>query len=141
MLAINNKKDTEKFAQDFAKNLKGGEIVALDGELGAGKTFFVQAVAKRLGIKNTVNSPTFVIMKVYDAEKGKIKKMVHIDAYRLSSAEDLSVIGALEYFNKNDTVVFVEWASKIKEILPSKTVFLKFEIKDKHKRTVKMSNL
>jgi len=92
-----------------------------------------------LGVKNIVNSPTFVIMKVYDIKKttSRIKKLVHIDAYRLQSTADLEVIGAQDYFNRLDTITVIEWIDKIKSDIPKKNLIaLNFIHQDNDKRTI-----
>ncbi len=108
--------ETKSFAASFAKRLKGGEVIGLNGDLGAGKTTFCQGLAAALGVTDTVNSPTFVIMKIYATGPVvlPIKTLVHIDAYRLNSIKDLEAIGALEYFGRDDAVVLVEWSDKLK---------------------------
>lgn len=117
----NSEKDTLAFAKKYASELKGGEIIGLVGDLGAGKTVFAKGLAVGLGIKKVVNSPTFVLMKVYSVNKHKqIKYFVHIDAYRLKLVKDLEAIGVLEYFNRDDSVVVIEWADRVKKILPKK---------------------
>ena len=127
-----SEQETYDFAKNYAKNLVGGEVLALEGDLGAGKTVFSKGLAEGLGIKRNVNSPTFVIMKVYsDFEPMKqfqksIKHFVHIDAYRLHTSEDLLAIGADEYFRRSDAVVVIEWPERIKKILPVKTRWLRF---------------
>jgi len=120
------------FAKKYAKTLKGGDVVGLIGDLGAGKTVFTRGLAEAFGIKRTVNSPTFTLMKVYKTPKGRlpIKYLVHIDAYRLKSAQELSSIGAEEYFGRVDTVTIIEWADKIKKILPKKTRFIIFSVNE-----------
>ncbi len=80
--------ETQKFAQEFAGKLKSGNIIALYGELGAGKTIFVQGLAKGLGFRGKVFSPTFIFMRPYKLE-GKIKTLYHIDLYRLEGIMDL----------------------------------------------------
>jgi len=102
--------------------LRGGEILALYGDLGAGKTALVQGIAAGLGIKATVNSPTFTIMKLYPAKKGQIKRLCHIDAYRLSQGKELLEIGAGDYLGAADTVSTVEWAEKIETLAESECV-------------------
>jgi len=110
--------ETKEFAQSFAKNLKGGEVLGLVGELGAGKTVFVQGLAEALGVKEIVNSPTFVLLKAYPIlnPKSSILNLVHIDAYRLDFFEQLKEIGVEEYLNKKDCLVVVEWADRVPEI-------------------------
>lgn len=130
-----SEKETFQLAQKLAKDLKGGEVIALVGELGVGKTLFTQGLASGIGIKENVNSPTFVIMKIYKTKYKKIRKLVHIDAYRINFAKEISNIGAEEYFNKKDTITVIEWANKIKSLLPKKTLFYEF-FAEKNKRII-----
>lgn len=112
-------KETYQIAAKIAKKLKGGEIIALEGELGAGKTTFVKGLAKALKVKQRVTSPTFVLMKVYECRmpKSEIRNLVHVDCYRLDEPQELFYLGIEEYLNKKDTVVAIEWADKIKRYL------------------------
>ena len=131
-----SEKQTSNFAKKISKNLTGGQIIGLTGNLGAGKTVFTKGLALGLGIKKNITSPTFVLMKVYPVTKNQqIKFLVHIDAYRIKSARDLMAIGADEYFKRPDTITVVEWADKIKKILPEKTKFVKISI-DKTSRII-----
>lgn len=111
----------------IAKTLCGGEVLALTGDLGAGKTTLIKGIAQGLGIKKIITSPTFVLMKIYSINKAQrtIHKLVHLDCYRLKSAQDILNIGAQEYFGRPDTVVVIEWAEKIKPILPKNAIKLK----------------
>ena len=119
IINVKNLQETQKIAQQFALRLKGGEVIGLMGELGAGKTVFVQALAKALGVKEKVNSPTFVLMKIYPAlNHSSILNFVHVDAYRLKDSNELKNIGLLDYLGRPDTVTVVEWADRVKEILP-----------------------
>ncbi len=126
--------ETKKWAKEYAQSLKGGEIIGLIGDLGAGKTTFSQGLAVGLGIKQNVNSPTYVIMKIYpiNSPKSKIKNLIHIDAYRLESEKDLETIGAMEYFGREDSIIVIEWADKIKKALTAKLklTFFEFKIED-----------
>lgn len=150
-ITTNSAKQTFEFAKDFAKTLKGGEIIGLIGDLGAGKTVFAKGLAKGLGVKKTVTSPTFVLMKVYKiadcrparlatqvAGRLPIAELIHIDAYRLRSGGDLKAIGAEEYFNRPDVAVVIEWADKIKKTLPAKTIFIKFKYAGENSRRLKL---
>ncbi len=120
-----SEKQTLALAKKIAGKLKGGEIIGLSGDLGAGKTVFVRGLAQGLGIKSRITSPTFVLMKIYKIKgKTKIKNLVHIDAYRINSYRDITAIGVQEYFYRPDTVVVIEWAEKIKKILPAKTRYI-----------------
>lgn len=130
-----SEKQTFNFAQKFSSQLAGGQILGLIGNLGAGKTIFTKGLAAGLGIKKNVSSPTFILMRLYSVNLPKIKHLIHIDAYRLTSHQDLTAIGATEYFNKPDALVVIEWANKIKKILPPRTKFVKITI-DKNQRTI-----
>ncbi len=116
-------KQTTAIGKELGAGCQGGEVFALYGNLGAGKTCLAQGIAKGLRLKNKVNSPTFVIMKMYPIKRHKtIKHFCHIDAYRLSKPQELKAIGALDYIHQSDTVTVIEWPEKIKKILPKKTI-------------------
>jgi len=116
--------DTFAFAQSFAKKLSGGETITLSGELGAGKTVFAKGLAKGLGVKEEVVSPTFTIMNEY--ESGRLK-LYHYDAYRLRSGEEAIETGLADYFGVKDGVCLIEWSENIASALPKKLI--KIEIK------------
>ncbi len=123
-----SEKQTLALAKKLAKKFKGGETIGLIGQLGAGKTIFTKGLAKGLGIKKNITSPTFVLMRVYPVKKHpKIKNLVHLDAYRIKQANELLAIGIKDYLNQPDTAVIIEWADKIKKILPRKTKFIKIK--------------
>ncbi|MCK5511021.1 tRNA (adenosine(37)-N6)-threonylcarbamoyltransferase complex ATPase subunit type 1 TsaE [Candidatus Parcubacteria bacterium] len=140
-IITNSEQETFNWAKNFARCLKGGEIIGLVGDLGAGKTVFAKGLADGLGVKNTVTSPTFVIMKIYNIknQKSKIKNLVHVDAYRLKSEKDIIAIGADEYFERKDTITIIEWPENIKKCLPKKTIYIKFKIQ-KNTRTIITQN-
>lgn len=126
---------TIKLGEKLAGTLKGGQIVALIGELGSGKTTLTKGIAKGLGVKNSryVNSPSFVIIKEY---RGK-KALYHFDIFRLDSVKDLDTIGYEEYFYGNGICV-VEWADKIKKLLPKKYLEIKIKILKNNDREIKI---
>lgn len=125
-------------ARDFAKTLKGGEVVLLTGELGAGKTVFVKAVAAELGVLRTVTSPTFVLMQTYSTANKKIKNLCHVDAYRIDSFQDFQSAGLDEYLYRKDTVCFIEWGEKIKKMLKD---YVRINIKiEKNNRKISIQN-
>ena len=95
-------------------------VVALEGELGAGKTTFVQKFAKAIGIKESVLSPTFVILKKYG-------NLVHIDAYRLKNSKELENLGIHDLIADPSNIIFIEWAEHVKDILPKNHITIKFE--------------
>lgn len=137
-ITTQNEKETIKFGKEFSQSLKGGEVVLLIGDLGAGKTTFTKGVASGLGIKQTVNSPTFVLMKVYEvkAKKTKIRKLVHIDTYRGLDIFDLGNIGALEYFGDKQTVCLVEWGENLEDYFRNNKIkFVKMVIKNVDQQT------
>ena len=118
----------------FVKKLSGGEVIALYGDLGAGKTVFVRGLAAGLGVKDIVKSPTFVIMKCF---RGAKLNLCHIDAYRLQAGTELEGIGALDFFGKPKVVTVIEWAERIPELLQKSAKLIKVRIehlgKDKRK--------
>ena len=117
--------ETAQVARELAKTLKGGETLALVGNLGAGKTAFVQALAQTLGVEERVTSPTFVYMHVHELKNKTLKRLVHVDAYR-GDAKTLLGIGLDEYLGDPETTVVIEWADRAEEILPAGTIFVRF---------------
>jgi tRNA threonylcarbamoyladenosine biosynthesis protein TsaE len=115
----NSAEETQRLAAAFAERLRGGECVALEGDLGAGKTQFVRGRVRGLGgNERTVSSPTFVLLNIY--EGGKLT-VYHLDAYRVSGEEDLEAIGFSELLEQGGVVV-VEWASRVEGVLPEKVI-------------------
>lgn len=113
---------TAKFARDFAATLRGGEIITLSGPLGAGKTTFIQALAKALGVTEVVRSPSFLRLRVYKlkAISYKLRHFVHVDAYRTKTDHELIEAGIEEWFDRPDAVIAIEWPEKIKTLLRNK---------------------
>lgn len=111
----NNLDETKELAHALATKLKGGDIVLLTGDLGAGKTTFVKEIAKFLGVNDVVTSPTFTILKSY---LGKDFTINHFDMYRLESYEEAYEFGIEDYLSKPDKEIsFIEWPEKIAELL------------------------
>ncbi len=125
VVKIHSLKELKKFAQIVAKTLKGGEILALSGELGAGKTTFTKFLLKELGIKSRIVSPTFVLMVPYVHKK---TTYYHLDLYRTSSFKEIAALGLEELWGLKDNVFIIEWAERIKKHLPKNTIYLKFEV-------------
>ena len=113
MIKLNNLEETEKFGRFLGENLNPGDVLCLNGDLGAGKTTLTKSIALGLGIEDYVTSPTFTIVNEY---YGKTN-LYHIDTYRLDDKVDVAYLGFDEYFY-SDWVKIVEWADKIKESLP-----------------------
>lgn len=130
--------ETIELGAMVAKRLKAGDIVALSGGLGAGKTTLVKGIAKGLGVKNYryVNSPSFVLVKEY---KGKIP-LFHFDVYRLSSLKDIEDIGYEDYLAR-DGVVVIEWSSKMTRILPKKRFNIALKIKNSNERIISVKGI
>lgn len=160
---ISSEKELQAFAENFIKEFvpreDGATVVALHGELGAGKTTFVQYVARVFGIDELVTSPTFVILKSYaileriahNVERGASKTrsvrsstlhaprfttLTHIDAYRLESGEELKTLGWSELVGDPQNVIFIEWAERVKEILPLHAIHLSFVYEDRTMRRI-----
>ena len=102
---------TVSFAKEYAKTLKKGDVVLLNGEMGAGKTVFCKGVALGLGIKDEILSPTYAYMNDYDG------KLYHYDCYRLKSGAQAEGLGLTDYFHGNG-VCLIEWAENIADVLP-----------------------
>lgn len=127
-------------AKDIVGLLRGGEILALVGDLGSGKTTFTQFLAKELGVKENVTSPTFVLMKKYKIEKlrkqknKKIKRyLYHLDAYRLSSPDEALDLGLEEIWSDPKNITVIEWADRIADILPEKRIEIAFSLEKERK--------
>lgn len=137
-----NIKETEKAAKEFIQsviqntNLDSAFIVALYGDLGSGKTTFVKAVAKAFGLKNTVTSPTFVIEKIYRLDNQNFDHLIHIDAYRLESGDELKHIGWEEISKNPKNIIFIEWPENVKDILPSNVKKIEFKFIDENTRSI-----
>lgn len=122
-----SKKETSEIAKKFLEEIigkkrhKGAQVVGLSGNLGAGKTAFVQAAAKHLGVKNKVVSPTFVIVKKYVLKNKKHKYLFHLDAYRLKNERELRELGWLEILKNPENLIFIEWPENVAKALPKKT--------------------
>jgi len=136
-----SEKETFNFAKKFAKQLIGGEVLCLVGDLGAGKTIFTKGVAAGLKVKNIITSPTFVLMKNYQvSEHQQIKNLIHIDAYRLINGQQLLEIGVKDFLNQPENIVIIEWADRVRDILPKKTIEIIFKINKNNQRKVIIKN-
>lgn len=143
--------ETRAYAAAFAKKLRGGEVILLVGDLGSGKTTFVKGLARALGVKQKVKSPTFTVMNVYTIKRGKgikakgrgekilrptpyaLRHLIHVDTYRLSGVRELEDIGLGDWLGREDAVVAVEWGEKLKPVLRKKKYI---EIKFAHGKKI-----
>lgn len=131
---------TKKFAKVFAKKIlakfseknsaclrRQALIIGLTGDLGSGKTTFIQGFLKELGVKQRITSPTFVIFKRYEIKDKKYKNVYHIDCYRLNKPEEILKLDFKEIIDNPENIVLIEWAEKLKKVLPKKIDWINFE--------------
>ncbi len=125
---------------DWHKNSgQGTLIIALKGNLGAGKTTFTQILGQYLDIKDQITSPTFTIMKQYEIENKDFDKLVHIDAYRIEKEDEVGPLRLNEVFERPRTILCVEWPEQIPSVIPDSAVWVEIEIGDGETRKVKVS--
>jgi tRNA threonylcarbamoyladenosine biosynthesis protein TsaE len=123
-----SEEETGKIATKLAKEIVSRNtgdktvVIALEGELGAGKTTFVKAFAKALGVKEKLTSPTFVLMRHYKLETVNYKLLIHIDAYRINSGEELKHLGIEEFIADPKYIILIEWAERVADILPEEHI-------------------
>lgn len=129
---------TQKIAEDFSSKLTEGGIVALYGDLGSGKTTFVQGLAKGLGIKQRIISPTFIIVRQYKVrgKESAISGFYHIDLYRTETIKDIQSLGIEEIMNDPQNIVVIEWAEKMKNMLSTKRINIEFEYISEKERKI-----
>jgi len=135
---------TQKLGEKIGRDLKPPVIIALYGELGSGKTTFIQGLAKGLGIKKRITSPTFVFVKKYknlpSAEPcfSNQPNFYHIDLYRIEKFEETRGLGLEEIFSEPKAVIAIEWAEKIKEILPKNRIDIWFNYLNQKQRKIEV---
>jgi len=121
-LICKNENETREFAKNLASILKKGDVIVLSGELGAGKTKFVEGILEHFNLQDEISSPTFTIVNEYQNDEINI---YHFDLYRLSDIYEFENIGGEEYFNKG--ICIFEWGELIEDILPNDYIKIKFE--------------
>ena len=134
--------ELEEEAARFAGTLApgtGATLVTLKGELGAGKTAFTKAVARSLGVEGIVNSPTFVLEKIYllpelGGRASKFRRLIHIDAYRLEKGADLAPLGFDELMQDAGNLILLEWPEKVTDALPAPAARLSFAVEEDDSR-------
>lgn len=138
-----NPSQTKKLGKALSKEVlktktKAAFIIGLEGDLGGGKTTFLQGFARGLGIKQKILSPTFVIMRKYKIQNAryKIQNFYHIDCYRIQKSKEILNLGFKEILFNPQNIVAIEWANRIKEIMPRDTMWLKFEFINKKTRKI-----
>lgn len=128
-------KQTFELGKRLAQTLKGGEVIALDGDLGCGKTVFTKGLAQGLGISGNVSSPTYTIVKEYS---GRLD-LFHFDVYRIEDEDEMTEVGFDEYLKKGG-VCIIEWARLIKDILPKNTIYIKMKKLSDSEREITAEN-
>ena len=126
-------KNTELIGISFSKQINSGDIIAINGTLGAGKTTFIKGVLQGLGYKGNVSSPTYTLINEYDS----IYKVIHIDCYRENSINRWMDIGIIDYLNA-ENVVIIEWAEYIDSILPENTISIDISHVSELKRKIQI---
>lgn len=153
-IITNSSAKTKKLGEFLAKQIlkKGPQdhafIIGLIGELGSGKTTFLQGLAKELHIRNRILSPTFVIFKRFKITKMNneqriisnqgLKNFYHIDCYRIEKPKELLDLGFADMCQNPENIIAIEWADRIKKILPRQVLIMKFRFLDKNKREVRI---
>ena len=138
--------ETKQFTQTFLADLKPAcagrpktsklkaTVLLLEGDLGSGKTTFTQFLAQELGVKNYITSPTFVLMKRYKINYLDFKQLIHIDAYRLNSGQDLLNLGWSELVSNPANLIVVEWPEKVADLFTGEEVKINFKFVDEKTR-------
>jgi len=137
-MITNSVRETMIAGEKLAKRLRPGDVIALSGNLGSGKTTFTKGIGKGLGVKDSmrINSPTFVLLKEYS---GKVP-LYHLDLYRLDDLKEIENL-AIEEYIYGDGVTVIEWAERMRRLLPKRRIEVKFKIRDENKREVIIENI
>lgn len=131
--------ETRNVAKDFLDTIEYGKnatVVALEGNLGAGKTAFAQEVGKILGVVENMHSPTFVIEKIYTIDFRKFKRLIHIDAYRLEKESELLHLGWEELIKEPENLILIEWPENVSKIIPKNARKISFKFIDENTREI-----
>lgn len=140
---IKNEKDLEKLAESILvlvieKKYNHATVLALQGDLGAGKTTFTKSLARILGVTESITSPTFVIQKTFSVSNNLFTQLIHIDSYRLDLSAELIHLGWHDLLNQKENLIVVEWPERISDILPNQYILLKFAHVDETTREVEV---
>lgn len=115
---------------DLVQSKTGATVIGLTGDLGAGKTTLVKALAAELGVRDTVASPTFVIAKFYDTSHARYARLIHIDAYRIEAPSEIETFGWSDMIADTASLIVIEWPEKIAHALPDKTTHFRIDHTD-----------
>lgn len=133
--------ETKELARGVARKLKPGNVLALYGDLGSGKTTFTSYLVHFLGIDRRVQSPTFVILRKYPGGKGDILTVNHIDLYRMQSKEELEDLGLEEIFEESDAIAVIEWPELAEDLLPKDVIKIHFKYVDEDERKINVPDI
>ena len=144
MTRVHSVAELEIFSATFVKTLAqsagGATLVTLTGDLGAGKTTFAKMIAKQLGVEEEVTSPTFVIERIYQLTAGQTyARLVHIDAYRLTSAQELEVLGWKEVIADKSNLILLEWPEMVESAIPEGAIRVQLEWISETERDIAIS--
>lgn len=138
-IITNSPEETYEFGKKLSEQFRGGDILLLNGELGAGKTTLIKGMAAGLGVKEEITSPTFNLMNHYCARNHTINRVVHIDTYRIKNEQELKEIGVEDYLCDPCSVCVIEWPEKLIELLKNKKTFtVTLEHLEENKRKITM---
>lgn len=137
MIKLDNEEKTKQLATDFAKRLKPGDLVVLNGDLGAGKTTFTRYTFEALGAKGVVNSPTFAIMKVYESP---VAELYHFDTYRIDVNEAIESGFDEILSNRQGKIIFIEWSENIAPLLQNITYTINLKYLTENERKIEIVN-
>lgn len=139
-----SEEETKKIARDFAKKIPAASVVALRGDLGAGKTSFSAGVLAALGAVGPFQSPTFVIMHRYDLPRSSvqgIRRVYHADAYRINAPEELARLGFDEWVSDPEGLVLIEWPERVEPLLPASVTSVSLEALSDTERRISWESL
>lgn len=134
---VSSAQDMRQIAADMARTLEkksAATVITLSGELGAGKTTFTQGLAEALGIKETVNSPTFILEKVYKLAGQKFSHLIHMDAYRLKGPHEMRVLGWEEIVREPENLIVLEWPERVEALMPKGAIRIRIDIDGEARR-------
>ncbi len=141
LITTHSEEDNFEVAKNFLEKISPKNVavvVGLYGNLGAGKTAFTKAVAKNLGVEDTITSPTFVIEKIYELTGQKFKHLIHIDAYRLEREQELVSLGWHDITANPENLIFIEWPERVEGIMPEHIKILFDTLEDSNSRKIEI---
>ena len=133
--------DTKKIGKKFVNKLSGGDALLLYGDLGAGKTTFVQGLAEGFGIKDRILSPTFVLQRIHEIRRKDIKTLNHIDLYRIENSTDIKNLGLIELFDDYSSITVIEWAERLEGFSPKKGFKVYFKYISGEQREIEIKKI